>query len=187
MITYTTSDSKSDLESILKLQKSNLPQSLSKDEIQSQGFVTVDHTYDLLKKLNDNEKHIIAKDHGKVIGYVLAMTKYSKFNIPILFPLFNAFDTILYKNKKISEYNYMLVGQVCVDKEYRGQGIFDSCYTAYKEFYKDKYDFAITEIAYTNPRSLNAHKRIGFKEIHSYFGPDKTEWIVVLWDWEKGR
>lgn len=187
MITYTTANSKSDLESILKLQKSNLLQSLNKEEIQSQGFVTVTHTYDLLKKLNDHEKHVIAKDHDKVIGYILAMTKDSKFDIPVLFSMFDTFDTVLYSGKSISEYNYILVGQVCVDKEYRGKGIFDNCYTAYKELYKDKYDIAITEIAYTNLRSLNAHQRIGFDEIHSYVGPDKTEWIVVLWDWINGR
>ena len=187
MITYTTVNSKSDLEGILKIQKSNLSQNLNSDEIQSQGFVTVDHTYDLLKKLNDHEKHIIAKDRDKVIGYVLAMTKHSKFDIPILFPMFDVFDAVLYKGKKISDYNYILVGQVCIDKEYRGQGVFDDCYTAYRKFYEDKYDFAITEIANTNSRSLNAHKRIGFEEAYSYFGPDETEWIIVLWDWKNSK
>lgn len=187
MITYTTVNSKSDLEGILTLQKSNLPQNLIKDEMQTQGFVTIEHTFDLLKKLNEQERHVIVKDHDTVIGYILAMTKYSKFDIPVLFPMFNAFDTVLYKDKKISAYNYILVGQVCVDKEYRGKGIFDNGYTAYKELYKGKYDFAITEIAYTNSRSLNAHKRIGFDEIHSYVGPDKTEWKVMLWDWKNDR
>lgn len=184
MITYTTADLKIDLEGILQLQKENLPVSLNKEEIQSQGFVTVHHTYDVLKKLNDIEKHVIAKDDDKVIGYVLAMTEHSKFDIPILISMFEIFDRILYHNKKISAYHYVIVGQVCVHKAYRGQSIFENCYAAYKERYQQKYDFAITEIAYTNTRSLNAHKKIGFKEIHSYFGADKTAWIVVIWDWK---
>jgi L-amino acid N-acyltransferase YncA len=187
MITYSTANSKADLEGILKLQKSNLRQNLDADEIQSQGFVTIDHSYDLLKKLNDHEKHVIAKDDENVIGYVLAMTKFSKSDIPILFDMFDSLETVLYKGKKISDYNYIVVGQVCVAKEYRGQGIFDHCYATYKEFYKDKYDFAITEIAKSNSRSLNAHKRIGFEEIHSHVGLDKTEWIVVLWNWKDGK
>ena len=78
----------------------------------------------------------------------------------------------------------MVVGQVCVDKQYRGQGIFDQVYVTYKNYYLNKYDFAITEIANTNIRSLNAQKRIGFKEIHSYLAPDNTEWVVVVWDWK---
>ena len=187
MIIYTTSNSTIDLEGILSLQKSNLAQGLTSEEIQTQGFVTVNHTYDLLKKLNDYERHVVAKDQNKVIGYVLAMTKQSRFDIPILFPMFNVFDAVSYKGKKISEYNYILIGQVCVDKKYRGQGIFDNCYTAYKDCYNDKYDFAITEIANTNLRSLNAHKRVGFEEIHSYVGPDQTEWIVVIWNWKNTK
>ena len=184
MITYTTSDTSSDLEGILGLQKSNLRKGLTAHEIESQGFVTVDHTYEILEDLNKHERHIIAKDKSKVIGYVLAMTKHSKFDIPILLPMFQEFDKTFYKEKFISDYNYIIVGQVCVDKNYRGKGIFDNCYNSYMNHYRGKYDFAITEIASTNLRSLNAHKRIGFEEVHSYFGPDNTEWIIVIWDWK---
>ena len=184
MITYTTANSINDLEGILDLQKRNLAGSLTKDEIQSQGFVTVDHSYDQLEKLNDQEKHVIAKDDEKVIGYLLAMTKRSRFDIPVLIPMFELFDTVSYNGKKISEYNYLVVGQVCVDKAWRGKSILDQCYAAYRQHYSIKYDFAITEIAATNLRSLKAHRRIGFKEINTYRSPDKTEWIVVLWDWK---
>ena len=183
----TTADTKNDLEGILTLQKANLAQGLTLEEIQSQGFVTVIHNYDQLKKLNDYEKHVIVKEKNKVIAYLLAMTQQSKFDIPILIPMFNVFDRILYADKKIAEYNYIVVGQVCIDREYRGQGILDNCYTAYKEYYSDKYDFAITEIASTNIRSLNAHKRIGFREIHNYKSSDNTEWVIVLWDWKNGK
>ena len=186
MLVFDTSNSKKDLDGILDLQKTNLAANLTLEEIQSQGFVTVQHTYDVLKKLNDIEKHVIAKDDDKVIGYVLAMTEHSKFDIPILISMFEIFDMMLYHNKKMSAYHYVIVGQVCVHKAYRGQGIFENCYAAYKERYQQKYDFAITEIAHTNTRSLNAHKRIGFKEIHSYVGPDRTAWIVVIWDWKNG-
>jgi L-amino acid N-acyltransferase YncA len=183
MITFTTAGSKNDLDGILALQKANLARGLAADEIQSQGFVTVDHTYEQLEQLNDYEKHVIAKDSNKVIAYVLAMTQQSRNDIPILVPMFEIFDRVLYKGKKITEYNYLLVGQVCVYKAYRGQGIFDKCYAAYKKFYGSKYDFAITEIATSNQRSLNAHFRVGFKVIHSYIGPEGTEWEVVVWEW----
>jgi RimJ/RimL family protein N-acetyltransferase len=81
----------------------------------------------------------------------------------------------------------MVVGQVCIDKEYRGKGLLDNCYTAYKEHFIHQYDFAVTEIASNNLRSLAAHTRIGFKEIHRYISPDQTEWCIVLWDWNNGR
>ncbi len=183
MPTFGTANSKSDLDGILSLQKANHVQSLSASEIQSQGFVTVNHSYEQLKNLNDIEKHVIAKAEDRIIGYVLAMTQRSRYDIPILLPMFDAFDKIIYKGKKISEYHYIVVGQVCIDKIFRGTGVFNKCYSAYKECYQDRYDFAITEIAARNTRSLQAHRRIGFKEINSYSAPDKTEWIVVIWDW----
>jgi L-amino acid N-acyltransferase YncA len=184
MITYTTADTATDLEGILKLQKANLARDLTHEEIQSQGFVTVDHTFAQLKKLNDAEKHIIAKDKDRVVAYLLAMTKDCRQDIPILFPMFEVFDSIRYNNRKVSECNYLVVGQVCVDKQYRGQGILDRAYAAYRDHFSSKYDFAITEIAATNTRSRNAHQRIGFREVHSYRSPDGVEWVVVIWEWD---
>src|SRR4030095_8503075 len=133
MIVYTTANSKNDLEGILNLQKRNLASSLTKAEIQSQGLVTVDHSYEQLARLNDHEKHVIAKENEKVIGYLLAMTKRSRLDIPILIPMFDLFDTISFDNRKISEYDYLVVGQVCIDKAWRGQGILDHCYAAYRD------------------------------------------------------
>ena len=50
-----------------------------------------------------------------------------------------------------------------------GKGILDHCYASLRTIhYSNKYDFAITEIAATNLRSLKAHRRIGFKEINTY-------------------
>jgi hypothetical protein len=183
MLTYTTANTEHDLQGILKLQKANLAQGLSQAEIESQGFVTVSHTYDQLKKLNDSERHIIAKDNDKVAAYLLAMTQHSRSDIPILVPMFELFENISYKNEKITTYNYLVVGQACVGREYRGQGVLDSCYEYYQRQYQGKYDFAITEIASSNLRSRKAHARVGFEEIHTYVSPDKTEWIVVLWNW----
>ncbi len=183
MITFTTAYTEEDLIGILHLQRANLSINLSVNEIASQGFVTVTHTYEQLSKLNDREKHITAKNNDSVIGYLLAMTQQSRYDFPILIPMFEVFDKTLYKNKTIKDYNYIVVGQVCIDKSFRGQGILDKCYDTYKSFYGSKYDFAITEIAKTNNRSLNAHKRIGFKEIKTYTS-NNIDWIIVVWDWQ---
>lgn len=183
MLLYTQSDTRSDLEGILSLQKANLAHGLSVEEMQSQGFVTVNHTFDLLKTLNDRERHVIVKHRDKVVGYVLAMTEQSRYDVPILVPMFDAFDNMHHNNKRVSDQNFIVVGQVCIDKSYRGQGLFDKCYATYRDLYGRKYDFAITEIASTNHRSLQAHKRVGFREIDSYVSPGGVHWVVVVWDW----
>ena len=184
MITYTTSTTETELSEILQLQKVNLPKNLTESEMLSQGFVTVSHSFDDLKKLNNYEQHLIIKDNNKVVGYLLAMTQHSKQDIPVLIPMFEMFDKILYKEKLISAYHYIVVGQVCIAKDYRGQGLLNESYAAYKNNFKEKYDFAITEIATNNTRSINAHKKAGFFEIQRFYDTNHIEWSIVIWDWK---
>ncbi len=183
MIEYTTSRSSKELKGILELQKKNLRASLSKEEAARQGFVFLKHNLKTLEKFNNIDEHVIAKENDKIIGYVLTMTKESRYDIPEIFPLFELFDNLKYKGKIISDCKYMLVGQVCVGKAYRGKGIFVNCYQSYQENYGSKYDFTITEIPKSNLRSRNAHKKIGFEEVYEYSDLKGDEWIVVVWDW----
>ena len=167
----------------MTLQKNNLAVNLTPEEIREQGFVTVVHSYSDLEKMNGIAPHVICKDGDKVVAYLLAMTAASKTTLPVLIPMFDLFEQIFYLNKKVSAYNYIVVGQVCVDKHYRGRGILDACYKTYSNTFKHQYDFAITEIATRNQRSVKAHQRIGFTEIYQYTSPDNEEWSIVVWQW----
>jgi ribosomal protein S18 acetylase RimI-like enzyme len=97
--------------------------------------------------------------------------------------MFNQFDQVSYSGKFVADFDYMVIGQICVDKNYRGQGIFDKMYQAYMESFSDRYDFAITEIAISNKRSLKAHQRVGFQIIHE-FSDSIQDWAIVAWDWK---
>ena len=182
-LVYTTSKSDKDLLGILELQRKNHSANLLAEEISTQGFITVIHSIENLRNLNNIQPHIICKHNGKVIAYLLTMTAKSKNEIPVLIPMFKIFETVLFKEKPISEYNYVVVGQVCVDKNYRGIGVLDKCYSEYKLHLKGKYDFAITEISSRNSRSIKTHKRIGFSEIYKYASQNKEEWNVVVLEW----
>ena len=184
MLTYTTSKTQEDLQGILDLQRNNLPDVLSSEEIKTQGFVTVRHRLEDLQKMNALEQSVIAKDGEQVVAYLIAMTEKSKADIPQLIPMFDLFGQIHYKGKIVADFQYMVVGQVCIRKDYRGQGVLDACYATYRSCFQHKYDFAITEIDLTNTRSGKAHQRIGFEEIHRYQAPsDGAQWSVVAWDW----
>jgi ribosomal protein S18 acetylase RimI-like enzyme len=75
------------------------------------------------------------------------------------------------------------MGQICIEKEYRGKGIVPMLYNKHKEIYSSQYDFILTEISTRNIRSLKAHEKIGFKTIH-YHRDQLDEWAVVIWDWK---
>ncbi|MGS2763209.1 N-acetyltransferase family protein [Sinomicrobium sp. M5D2P9] len=183
MIQYDLAKSEADLEGILKLQKKNFIESVSPEEAASQGFVTVRHTRNILHRMNTETASIIARDGNKVIGYCLAMTKKFKEDIPVLIPMFNTIDKLSYNKKALKETDYIVSGQVCVDKAYRGQGVFDHLYEQYREAYKGSYPYILTEILAVNHRSIKAHQRIGFHHLHRYSTSDNTEWDIVIWDW----
>ena len=117
------------------------------------------------------------------MAYILAMTKDTKEELPILKNMFQKFDEVIYREKVISAYNYIVIGQVCVDKEYRSRGVLEACYNLYRDSFKNDYDFAVTLISNRNARSLNAHKKIGFKIIHTYTSQEGELWNMVILDW----
>ncbi len=184
MISYTTSKTSEDLCRIIDLQKINLLENLTEIERQNQGFLSVTHSLAVLEKMQAEAPNIIIKDKNEIVGYALAMTKNSKFDVPILIPMFDTFDIIKYKEKLVSEYNYIVMGQVCIHKNYRGQGLFDGGYETFKNYFKTKFDFAITEIATKNTRSRAAHKRVGFEELYKYLDSENVEWVIVVLDWD---
>jgi ribosomal protein S18 acetylase RimI-like enzyme len=180
-LSYQIAQTIEDFQGILNLQRENHLSSLDSLE---HGFVTVLHKIEDIQKMNGFAPHIIAKDGQKVAAYVLAMTVDSKDDVPVLIPMFEQFDQLDFKGKKVSGYHYLVVGQVCVGKDYRGLGVFDQLYQKYKEVHSKDFDFVITEIATNNVRSLKAHQRVGFQEIQRFTDPIPMEWSIVIWDWK---
>ena len=172
-IKYCRASSDEELIQILKLQKQNLPKVLSVSEKEYEGFVTVDHTFDILKQMNNYCPHIIAKQGENVVGYTLCM--HSKFadGIEILKPMFKEINKVLYNHE-----NYIVMGQVCVDKLYRKKGIFRGLFNFMKQELKETFNYIITEVDAKNTRSLSAHLAIGFKIIKEH-NADNTDWIII--------
>lgn len=182
MVHLSLSKSTSELKGILALQQENLLNTLTQEEKNEQGFVSIPHTLDQLKAMHTIAPHVLAKENEQVVGYVLAMPLASRSIVPMLAPLFETFEKLAVDGKKVTDYNPMVVGQVCVGKSERGTGLFDNLYAAYRAQYAAGYDFAITSIALTNYRSMAAHQRVGFKVIHR-FEDSIQPWAIVFWDW----
>jgi len=181
-IKITTIEGKEDIHAVIALQQANLPANIPAETAASQGFVTVQHDFLLLEKMNQAVPQLVAKDGERVVGYALVMLPSFQEMIPVLKSMFAIFDQVEYRQRKITDYNYYVMGQVCIAEGYRGRGIFDQLYLKHKELFSQDFDFCITEIALRNVRSMKAHQRAGFETIHTY--RDETDhWAIVLWDW----
>ncbi|MEP6750040.1 MAG: GNAT family N-acetyltransferase [Bacteroidota bacterium] len=171
-----------ELQQILHLQRQNLHGINDYAIEKEQGFVTVTHSLEQLKQMHNIAASVIVKEDDVLAGYALVMPIACSTVVPELFPMFERFGKMKYTGKPVEQYNFYVMGQICVAAAYRGKGVFDMLYNKHREAFQNKYDFIITEIATRNARSIRAHERIGFKTVDIY-KDDLDEWAVVIWDW----
>lgn len=184
MVEIRFAKNRTDLEKIRFLQRKNTLKALTSKAAQEQGFVTVLHSLEQLEEMQQREPQIIALEKETLAGYALVMSPELKTTVPLLVPLFKTLDTLSYRGKSLKSCHYYVMGQICIAKNYRGHGLFRRLYQAHRETLSSKYDFCITEISARNTRSMAAHQKIGFEQIHQF--TDETDlWNVVLWDWSK--
>jgi len=179
MIDYTFATTEEDLEGILALQVLNLPGRISAEEALEQGFLTVVHEVDILRDMNSPYPHTIAKAGDQVIGYTLSMTVDFKERIPVLISFFERIRLLEWDGQPLMAFRYILMGQVCVAKDYRGQGVFEGLYRKMQERMAPYFDLIVTEISERNARSLRAHEKVGFVEMTRFQAPDGERWVVV--------
>lgn len=176
--------SQRDLTLILKLQEANLPRSISVAESRDQGFVSVEHDIETLSMMNDPHPHIIAVDDDILAGYCLVMLQDMREHIDLLKPMFEIIDKQSISGQSLGNLRYFVMGQVCVHKAYRGQGVFYKMYDHMRELMAGSFDMVITEISTHNSRSLRAHQNQGFKTLHKFIDPVTAHpWEIVYWDW----
>jgi hypothetical protein len=181
-ITIKFAESDNELEQILSLQEINLSSNVLQENKKTNGFVTVKHDLSVLEKMNTAAPQIIAKNGDEVIAYALVMPKEFSSFIPVLIPMFEMFEKLPYKGKVLTSYSYYVMGQICIAKPYRGIGVFEKLYAQHKETYSKKFELCLTEVSSSNPRSMRAHEKVGFKTIHNF--DDKTDnWNILVWDW----
>jgi ribosomal protein S18 acetylase RimI-like enzyme len=175
-IIYKRAETIGELNQILELQYANIPSVISKEEKQQEGFVTVHHSFENLKEMNDKCAHIIAVSKERVIGYALCMLKEFKKEIEVLQPMFKQIDSHLKKDEA-----YVVMGQICIYKRFRKQGIFRGLYQFMKDQLQSDYKVIVTEVDITNTRSINAHRAIGFNTLYSYCS-NHENWEILYWN-----
>lgn len=178
---FTTARTDHELQQILDLQAVNLPRNLSPEQIQAQGFVTVQHNLPLLKQMNEASPQIIAKDGEQLAGYALVMPQSFRKLIPVLEPMFDMLDSLIYEGTPFTQIPYYVMGQICVAEAYRGQGVFDGLYRQHQIELASRFRLCVTEVSQKNTRSMRAHERVGFKVIHS-FSDATDDWNIVVLD-----
>jgi hypothetical protein len=171
-----------ELQQIHALNQQNLRQNISPEERNQEGFVSWLYTVELLEQMHQLAPSIIVKDEGMVVGYALTTMPEARVFHHDLEEMFQGLEAVTYKGQSLFNYRFYCMGQICVAKAYRGQGLVNSLYQKHKEVYSPQYNFLLTEISTRNPRSQKAHEKVGFQTIHTRTD-SMDDWNVVVWEW----
>ena len=182
-IEFTVVSEPAQVDRILSLQAENHRDQVDAATAASEGFTSVRHDPAVLQAMNRAYPSAIALADGRLAGYALMMPQAFRDRVPILDPMFALLDTLSWRGRPLAgDPRWFVMGQVCVARDFRGMGVFDGLYRQLRESYSPQFDFVVTEISQRNPRSLRAHRRVGFETMHVYPDGDET-WEVVAWDW----
>jgi GNAT superfamily N-acetyltransferase len=185
MITITTATSDDHLLGILALQRRNHLQAIPADVQASEGFVFVEHTLPLLAKMAAASAQAIALVDERVVGYCLSLPLALQADVPTLAPMFAQFGQCTYRGRPLTQQRFVVGGQVCVDRDFRGQGLLARLYGQLRQSLRHDCDLCVTEIATRNRVSVRAHEKMGFEAIAEY-GDGREEWVIVAWNFADG-
>lgn len=172
------SDGDGDLDGIMRLQRANLEATLGTEAALRDGFVTVVHTREALAAMHALAPSVVVKDKGsgEVIAYAIVMPVECRAFVPVLDEMFEKLGQLDLGGARI-----YIMGQICIAREWRGQGIFEALYDAHRRWFADRWDLCVTDVALRNTRSLRAHERVGFKRLLEYRDA-QDEWAMIALD-----
>lgn len=158
-----------DIPQIEELQK-RYHVSFMTEEEKKNGFVTTLFTREQLTELIETEDGIsLGCDGEKIVAYAMA----GSWDFWSKWPLFQYMIADLpnteYLGRKLTTENSYQYGPVCIEMDYRGQGVLQDLFAHSTRQMSRRYLILITFINHVNPRSFDAHtKKVGLDVIKSF-------------------
>jgi GNAT superfamily N-acetyltransferase len=153
-----------DFPSIQQMNEANLFQNLPLEEAREFGFLSYPSSYELQSKLNRREPFITAKLDGRLIGYLVPLPHYFR-DMPELSDIYKGDEAFTIEGRTVADCQFIRLGQVVIEKEFRGRGVLKALYEEMRRRYADTYDLVLVGISKYNSRSLRAHQKLGFLHV----------------------
>ena len=165
-----------DIPSIVKLQTQNLIHkntALPLEESLSWETNSID-----LKSL-DSQNTILAKNCGNIVGYLLAFNLEVAGELSKEKGLVPRLGNIVFEGRQLADFN-ICIGQILVEKQFRGRSIAPKLYEQFIERAADDYDIRLAGVRNANLTSWNFHtQKLGMQKIGAY-GQGDDHSILML-------
>ena len=158
-----------DIPQIEELQK-RYHVSFINEEEKKNGFVTTLFTQEQLRELIETEDGIsLACDGEKVAAYAMAGSWAFWSKWPLFQQMIADLPQTEYLGQTLSTVNSYQYGPVCIDMDYRGQGVLQELFNYSARQMNARYRLLITFINHVNARSYKAHtQKVGMDVIKSF-------------------
>ncbi len=166
-----------DFEKMVLLQNQNLSTVLADDQ-KSDGFLSTAFTADQFIRMSESVAVVVGRNGDDVIGFICASTVEDCSENPLPAAMIARFPEILIGAHRLSELKCFIAGPVCVDKNYRGQGVFEGLYAELVGKAAAEYQAALALVSTANPRSIKAHAKIGMEVVGSFSFAEREFFIV---------
>lgn len=172
---------KEDIPGIVALHQANLVGNLDEAEKQ-EGFITTALTVEQIQTVIDQKGLFIAQNDNAIIGFIFASNWEFFRQWPIFEYMISLFPRFSYKNFDISEHNSFQYGPICIDKNYRGQGIIKAIFEFMRIHMVNQYPLSLTFINKTNIPSYKAHTEKLQWQVIDEFQYNTNEYYVMAYD-----
>ena len=165
---YFRKADKNDLNALVSLQNQN---SIILDPTmdRSDGSLASVFTVEDFAAINRDIAIVVSVNEAdKLLGFVCSSTPDFNLKVGLSSSMISRFAQGQFDGKALSQWHCAIVGPVCVERNSRGQGIFEGLYTALWQFLPSQYEVAVALVSTENPRSLAAHKKLGMLQVDQF-------------------
>ena len=164
-----------DIDGILSLQDKYLYSKLSETERKS-GFVTTPFTVNQIEVIfKENGLFVAENENNIIVAYAFAgswkyFEQWEIFNFMV-----SRFPQLSFNGNEITTVNSFQYGPICIDKDYRGNGVLNLLFEEMRIEFNKKYPISVTFINKVNEISTAAHTRkLNWEIIDEFEFNDKT-------------
>lgn len=168
-----------DFEHIVALQNANLSWNLSTQQ-KHQGFLSTAFTLEQFEEMDAGHGIAVCLKDSNLIGYLCAATVEFNRAFPLQSAMIQNLSTIFYQGKPLIAHRLSLTTPVCIDRQYRSQGIFLGLCSQLIELAGPQFDIATAFISAANERSLQACGKV--MEVVGQFESHEQVFTVLIRD-----
>lgn len=167
-----------DFDQVVSLQNRNSVTALSEDQ-RGDGFLRSAFTAAQFEEMAQSVAIIVARDAGEVVGFVCASTVEHNRDNPLVVAMIDRFPQISLGSQSLKSLRGCIAGPVCVDKNYRGQGLFELMYARLFEEAASDYDAVLAFVSTANTRSVAAHQKVSMNVVDTFQYVGRDYFIVA--------